>query len=320
MKPVFAPTESVEELISRGKNDVAAWHEFYARYEYSKDVFLARLAAPELRRMKLDPDATVDCLHASDRSLRIAALLLVYEYWINNPIFAPHCLSIAFADSDDVVRGLALLCVPRLYAHIDDRSGVLKSILRAVVPANDDEVQTEIKRAIGKCDSLLDECRRKLEESWKADAGDNLARMLSSVEDAKTFLRHSDPTLRRVALSVLAYHWKHEASAFSESEAIAADKGAPPDLRADAINVIALFRQSTNDRRIGGYLASIAMDAEDHPDVRLFAYVALYSIRGVPPVEQPLSPPRFPEDVDWDFVSSFLPRGERGSSGDATGF
>ena len=238
------------------------------------------------------------------------ALLLIHQYWISDPSFAPHCLSAAFADSDEVVRGLAIFCTSRLRTYIDDPSGNLKVILSRVIPARDQGTQAVIAQATERCKSLFAEVDRKMRENWQTEAEEHLSAMLQSPGEAEAFIWCADRKLRRVALSVLAYHWKDRDFALAASERIVADKTAPGDLRAEAVAVMAWFYRSTNDARVGAYFAGIVSDADEEFEVRRFAYLALFLLRGVPAAASPISATQFPNDVNWEFVSSFSPTGQ----------
>jgi hypothetical protein len=72
------------------------------------------------------------------------------------------------------------------------------------------------------------------------------------------------------------------------------------------------------DQWIGQVFASVVMDTTEPLAVRASAYIALFTLKGIPMfASYPLTERgdlfarwQFPEDVDWSFVSSFLPHAE----------
>ena len=52
-------------------------------------------------------DATIRCLHAPERGLRLAALSLIAEYWPATEPFAAEALRLAFEDADPIVQARA---------------------------------------------------------------------------------------------------------------------------------------------------------------------------------------------------------------------
>ena len=66
----------------------------------------------------------------------------------------------------------------------------------------------------------------------------------------------------------------------------------------------------TDDSRIGALAARLVYDDSEPEELRITAYRSLFTVRGMPADEflQAASAKfRFPEDVDWPFVDTYLP-------------
>jgi hypothetical protein len=167
----------------------------------------------------------------------------------------------------------------------------------------------------------FEECRRMIEEgsakqrrAWTSLAGVLAEDMLRDRQTTERCLQHEDPHVRLVALSILSSHWRpnsqdpilgtYEVIAFSDPD---------PQVRSIVMTCLGDCARHSNDTRIGGLLATVVCDEGQQIDVRISAYQALFSLRGVL-WEWPglmADPPEdfsFPDDVDWLFVHTFLPQ------------
>jgi hypothetical protein len=157
---------------------------------------------------------------------------------------------------------------------------------------------------------MSDNFRRTQRLYWQRLAGDLVDEMLESPERAKRFLDHPEPLTRIAAVDVLSQHWKSPAGLATVFERMAFEDG---DLRVRgvALTAFALCYSYTDDTRVGRVLARIVRDEEQPARFRSAAYRGLFRLRGrilgleglCPP---PPSSPRFPEEIDWPFVDSFL--------------
>src|SRR5262249_25145168 len=146
MRIEFTPDQSLDELILQAQEDVLSWT---ARSGRQRELILASIPESQQHSMKRDSNVTLRFLRDDDDRQRLAALYLVYSYWISHPQFVEPCLHLAFFDPVDEIRGLALLCLPRLRDYIDDSRNQLRSLLQAVQPGENTSSECyEIEAAI----------------------------------------------------------------------------------------------------------------------------------------------------------------------------
>jgi hypothetical protein len=257
--------------------------------------------------MRRDRDALVKCLRASERRLRLAALSLIAEsdYWHANERFAAEALRLAFEDSDPAIRGAALESLLSMKQCVDDSTGFLRKLLEEIFPRAPSDLVAAALRESREREAVAYQGMRKM---WEDDAGPHASRMLESRASAESYLVHPDPRVRRGALLVLSIHWKPN-KAFGESCESLVRKDADPKVRSLAMACLAECYSGTDDRRVGAFAAQVLYDASSTVDVRVAAYHALFIVRGRPLLAS--LPPgsaefRFPADVDWSFVESFL--------------
>lgn len=160
-------------------------------------------------------------------------------------------------------------------------------------------------------DDVIARLKPFFREDLEELAGSLLPRLFSSREEAGRHLEHPDPSVRLAALKVLTLYWrvKRDDALGDRFEGMGIHD---PDLvvRACALGALADCYAKTDDVRIGRLLASVVRDEAATQGMRLFAYRGLYTVRGSffdpgPTMEVP----RIPEDINWDFVGSFLVEG-----------
>ena len=252
-----------------------------------------------------DPEITRRHLDSRNRSLRLAALFLVYTHWLDRPMFVSRCMEIAFHDADEVSRGLAIHCLSRLYKHIDDPSGTVKSLLSVVLPV-DESVRLLANKGVAICERGLRRVQERIQEECRRLVGKELDKMMLSREETERYLTHSSPDLRYVALRLLAVHWKSGKVASEAAQQILFDKTLASRLRVTAMQVLGTVYRNTNDRRIGELFGQIVLDDAEDPALRRQAYFGLHFLRGTPLLTRPDRRFTFPDDADWGFVRSFL--------------
>jgi len=187
------------------------------------------------------------------------------------------------------------------------------------VPTNDDReewanyLRAEMNAYKDDVAILDTQCPDDIQKCWLQRVGPTqLGAMLADRQSAERMLSDPDPTLRDVALSVLAYHWGRDAQLAARCEELAVSD---PDngVRSTALHCLSSCYGNTSDSRVGQLLARMVRDEAQSMKVRIAAYEGLFHVRGVPPHLRPISLEkllrgdqfRFPEDVDWAFVDSF---------------
>jgi hypothetical protein len=149
----------------------------------------------------------------------------------------------------------------------------------------------------------------------RKDVGPRVDKMVQDRRDAERQLADPDWKVRCAALSILELHWdaakdpdfaqKCEDIAFGDAE---------PEVRACALRVLGVCYENTNNLRVGKLLAQAVLDARQPSASRGGAYLGLFHLRGLRlewpgNLTVPPTPHRIPDDVDWQFVRSFLGSG-----------
>jgi hypothetical protein len=173
-----------------------------------------------------------------------------------------------------------------------------------------------IKREFDECRAIYASHKQTQLIFWRKLAGALVPSMLQSPHAAECHLQHASARVRIVALEVLRYRWKA-----LERLAVICEKMAlgDPDSLVQTVALQTLGRcyEGTADRRIGRLLAAAVHDDSKPTDYRRAAYLALcqlitwrsqelllkLGLKPSGPVDEVI---RFPADVDWVFVSSFL--------------
>ncbi len=299
----FDSYKDIADLLKQARSDLHAWQS--ARGTGEKPNW-AGWAGASLSDMMREPDLTIRCLNGSDANIRLAAAALVAEYWPAAERFASETLRLAFEDPDARIRGAALTALLVLKSYITDPTRVLASLLAELFPGLSERQMVGWAR---KTDSDLADIRRKIKTMWEETAGAHAAQMIESRASAESYLVHPDPQLRRAALFALKNEWGPDEALSRACEKLIFED-ADSQVRALALTCLAGCYMHTDDRRIGELIARLVYDVSTPREVRWAAYRSLFHIRGMPheAFARVASPAfRFPEEVDWKLVQSFLP-------------
>jgi hypothetical protein len=138
-------------------------------------------------------------------------------------------------------------------------------------------------------------------------AGSVVRQMLKSRETTESYLTDADPKARYAALLLLTHQWAPPTEQFAMTCEQMALRDTDATVRAIALTCLGNCYASTDDRRIGAVIATLVRTESEDYKVRRSAYGALFSVGGVPIESWPdLDGLRFPDDVDWQFVNTFL--------------
>jgi len=130
--------------------------------------------------------------------------------------------------------------------------------------------------------------------------------MLNSPETAKRFLEDPSWKKRLAAISILRERWGSKENVASLFEKMA-HEDAHPQVRGVALFSLACCFEGTSNPRIGKMLAEIVQNEVLPIEVRESAYGGLFRLRGESGLSSPMPGKyRFPEDVNWGLVKSFL--------------
>lgn len=139
-------------------------------------------------------------------------------------------------------------------------------------------------------------------------AGEYASEMLKSESASQSFLAHPNPDVRQAALFALKNHWKSTERLTECCERMVFDDN-DVKVRSLALATLAGCYINSNDRKVGEFAARIALDQNQPEALRFTAYRVLSMIRQTPITDSLIlysDEFRFPEDVDWNFVNSFL--------------
>jgi hypothetical protein len=304
--------KSVDELVAQGKNDLQAAAGIMAHYAESKHEALRSWAGSSLESLLHMREATQEYLQNPNPHLRITALLLIKDYWQPTPEIVQKCETIAFNDPDAQVRGTALLCVLRRFNSLSESTKqVLSRLLRESTSESEHDKLIEriqhMRARSQKPTRSISSLRLMIPETA---AGPLLNHMLESRQITEEYLAHPTPQLRIAALSLLNDHWK-ATDGFAQRVEKMAFEDADTQVCAFAMVILGGLYAHTGDMRVGNLLARCVYDEAQQSRVRRAAYGALFKIRGLPARSWPVmrrreNQFRFPDDVDWRFVDSFL--------------
>lgn len=142
----------------------------------------------------------------------------------------------------------------------------------------------------------------------KAAGQEHAERMYESRASAESYLMHPESSFRYAALNVLAVHWGPDEGFAAACEDLLA-KDRDTNVRGCALQYLCMCYRDTDDTRVGRITAQLVYDNAEPCDLRLAAYRSLFYLRrwhGSTKRPARLPTFRFPEDVDWKFVDSFL--------------
>ena len=298
----FVPPDSYSEALFQAHSDLRAWTAIRADWKRTVSSTIAQDALDEMMRHR---DATIKSLRNTDASARLAAIALVGEYWPQSERFVDDALRLAFEDSVPGIRGAALFAV-FLHKHfIIDATGFLTQLLNDLFPPLPPHAAEERRCAL-RAQKLY------VEEVWlrrrRSMAREYSAAMMASRESAESFLNHSEPQLRQAALLCLKYDWEPDAAYQQHCERLLLEDS-DVRVRSLALACLAECCRGTDHVRIGRLFASLVREESVATSLRCTAYRALFTLRGMPPesvLQVATSKFRFPEEVDWALVDSFL--------------
>lgn len=150
-------------------------------------------------------------------------------------------------------------------------------------------------------------------ELGKAVGPDVLNRMFADRGYAEQNLGSADATCRSAAIMVMAHHWGPSES-FKEACKRVAVADSAPIVRECAFSCFCSCYRGVEDASVGELAAVLTYDNSQRRELRCRAYRVLFDFHArhritvsLPP--SPDSPNfRFPEDVDWHLVDTFLQR------------
>ena len=160
---------------------------------------------------------------------------------------------------------------------------------------------------------LIEEIRANQLASWQRLAGPRLADLLTDRTAAVACLRELDAKLRQVALQVVAHIWGADAE-YARACYLLLASDPDLDVRITAASCLAISFRGTGDPNVGKALAQIVADRSESVLLRDIAYQGLFEVRGLPVEMWPImdaksAGERFPDQVDWVLVASFLKPG-----------
>jgi hypothetical protein len=255
-----------------------------------------------------------------DESLKSAAVLLILVRREHAECFVEPLVRVAFADASQLVRGLALAgladlfessrssdaLTQRMASVMRRRFGIADSRLAAAIATEWLNGVVDLRRdtEYSKLRSKLEAARTKL----LADADPEGIRMVPG--GAMLLLRDPDPRRRQLGLDALPKSREPTEIAVEQCCHIMLHDP-DPDVRILAIRCVAKHFKPAAGRSFQAALARIVADTEDRLEVRDVAYQALFEIKGLavtkwPEVRRATEGFRFPDDVDWDLVHSWL--------------
>lgn len=169
-----------------------------------------------------------------------------------------------------------------------------------------------LRARLRKGEKTISEANDAVIKSWRTQGGSSVDLMLQDRSYALDQLRDTNPSIRHVALDVLAFHWKcHKDPDFAQRCEGMATNDPDDTVRGIALSLLGECYENTDDPTIGMRLAQVVCDERQASNCRIGAYFALFRLRGrfadwPNRWSIPVTVFRFPEHVDWSFVNSFL--------------
>ncbi len=169
----------------------------------------------------------------------------------------------------------------------------------------------EAREALEESDRISQKTAVLQRKNWEELAGPLLECLLESRTATLGHLSDEDRKLRLVSLLLLSEYW-----GLDPGDAPACERLALNDPDAEVASIaLSCWGESltnTNDPRSGKLFAVLVKDVTRPLDYRAVAYNCLFQLRGLPLESWPSMPggiifnARFPEEVDWKFVDTFL--------------
>lgn len=302
--PAFQlPDEPLEKLIKRAIKD---FENYQAFSQLCGRTQLEISLGAAFNRLMHDPIATAKALNDPDRNMRIGALWLIENHWPPNKTFIPGCANAAFYDAESLIRGGGLSALWRLYEITDDSTGILGEFLRRMGYPTLPTIKPSQSHMLIK--KASDSSKDWQDSRWQKGAGPLLANMRESQIVAESYVDDPSPQLRSTAIEIILFYWKAPGAIVKRCEELACNDP-DMDVREAAFACISDIYKNSNDKRIGKLFASLVSDESLPIKLRRSAYLNLTTITGWPR-EKRINIVRpgfkFPEDVDWSFVQSYM--------------
>jgi hypothetical protein len=299
----------IDRLAIQARNDLQSVSAELAEYQAKRADWLLIRIGDNATLMANSLDQTKRGLHSCDPKHRIAALLVLAEYWQPDHESLLQTEEIAFNDADQTVRGFGIYVLTRLILMISSEA---KNVICAAFQRR--SVETQNVEALGNASGVLGSVRSSVASRMKEEflfslCGPLLGAFRSRKELAQEFLAHQMPNLRMAALIVLTeHHLVDERTRTSCEEMARGDSDL--EVRHVAISCLGRLYRYTDNARIGEFYANLVRDAGCPMPLRRAAYLNLYflrprNVRSSPILKIVKRGFRFPEEVDWSFVDSF---------------
>lgn len=298
----FTPPQDFTAALEQARRDIAIWN---GAIGDDADQKVAEWAGQHRKALLLERETTIRFLQSPDRDLRLAATALVALYWLPDERFAAHTVRLAFRDPDAAIRGAALVALRMLRHLVSDPADFLGRLLGDIFPAPSMQAVEERKRKFAEHSAYAQQAFRKM---WEEGAGSHVDAMLESRDATEAFLTHAEPQVRCAAILALKHHWQPDDKFPRLCERLLLED---PDLevRGLALSGLAGCHALTDHKRVGELVAQLVLSDSEPDTLRAAAYRSLLMIRGMPVgmYVQAVSPDfRFPADVNWDLVKSFV--------------
>jgi hypothetical protein len=307
-----------DSSLDRAKADYEAALGVIHEYQNARQEFLEGAALGSLRAMQESRNNAQERLTSTQTSERIAALLVLRDFWPSTKETAESCLVVWQKDPEATVRGVAIYTLLRHHSFLEGeaRAQLMYATGIGVVEGTPHssleewEMQSR-NSATRRSEGFLSLC--------KTLVGSMLNELLQSRDLTESSVTSPDPKMRSAALILLTEHWKEPRDHAVLCRHIALHDS-DAEVRRIAITCLGSMFGKSDDGAIGCFLAGIVSDAQSPAQVRASAYRALYQIRGLParcwPTRGVASASGILQAIDWSFVGSFERKadneGERG--------
>jgi len=179
---------------------------------------------------------------------------------------------------------------------VEGRSPERRPLSDAELDRRDREAREMLRKA----------CEMGRELIW----GQQLNSLLQDRGATEEYLTDADPLLRCGAIDLLQSYWGPDQRFLDVCEKMALEDR-DQAVRQSALGSLIAYYEGTNNPRVGKILGGIVCQKSMDPEFREWAYEGLFMLQGLdimtfPTVRKLRGGFRFPEDVDWSFVNSFL--------------